>query len=288
MRQAITLILINYDHLTSTPYRTQQPMSLTKNQISELSNAFIQAQKSVTPITNPIDQYPNMTIAEAYSIQQTTYQTRIKNGDTVVGGKIGLSSKIMQEVFNTDQPIYGSLFSSMVALEGEPISIGSMIRPLIEGETAFVLDTDLKGPGATVGKAMASIAGIIPAFEIADSRSKEKPKAAQDLIADSSLASKVILGGQITPIDEIDLRHIGVVLEQDGEVIATGATAAVLGNPIHSLVNLVNKLAEYDIGLSAGDFVIPGTPHPAVPAVAGSCYRATFDHFGYVKVRFTD
>ena len=111
MRQAITLILINYDHLTSTPYRTQQPMSLTKNQISELSNAFIQAQKSVTPITNPIDQYPNMTIAEAYSIQQTTYQTRIKNGDTVVGGKIGLSSKIMQEVFNTDQPIYGSLFS---------------------------------------------------------------------------------------------------------------------------------------------------------------------------------
>ena len=77
-------------------------------------------------------------------------------------------------------------------------------------------------------------------------------------------------------------------LEQDGEVIATGATAAVLGTPIHSLVNLVNKLAEFDIGLSAGDFVIPGTPHPAVPPVAGSCYRATFDRCGYVKVHFTD
>ncbi len=263
-------------------------MSLTENQISELSQALIQAQESVTPITNPIDQYPDMTVAEAYAVQRATYGTRIKNGDTVVGGKVGLSAKIMQEVFNTDAPIYGRLFASMVALEGEPISIGSMSRPMIEGETAFVLDADLKGPGVTVGKAMASVAGIIPAFEIADSRSKEKPKVAQDLIADSSLASKVILGGQITPIDEIDLRHIGVVLEQDGEVIATGATAAVLGNPIHSLVNLVNKLAEYDIGLSAGDFVIPGTPHPAVPPVVGSCYRATFDRFGYVKVHFTD
>ena len=263
-------------------------MPLTEKQISKLSEALIQAQETVTPITNPIDQYPEMTVAEAYAVQQTTYQTRINNGDTVVGGKVGLSAKIMQEVFNADAPIYGRLFASMVALEGEPISIGSMSRPMIEGETAFVLDSDLKGPGATVGKAMASIAGIIPAFEIADSRSKEKPKVAQDLIADSSLASKVILGGQLTPIDEIDLRHIGVVLEQDGEVIATGATAAVLGNPIHSLVNLVNKLAEYDIGLSAGDFVIPGTPHPAEPPVAGSCYRATFDRFGYVSVRFTD
>ena len=263
-------------------------MSLSQKQISELSQAFIKAQESVTPIPNPVDQYPDMTVAEAYAVQRETFQTRIKNGDTVVGGKVGLSAKVMQEMFNTNEPVYGTLFASMVVLEGEPISIGSMCRPMLEGETAFVLDNDLKGPGATVGKVVASIAGVIPAFEIADTRSKEKPKKAQDLIADSSGASRVILGGQFTPIDEIDMRHIGVVLEKDGEVIATGATAAVLGNPVHSLVNLVNHLAEYDIGLSAGEFVIPGTPHPAVPPEAGSCYRATFDRFGYVSVRFTD
>ena len=227
-------------------------MPLTESQITELSQALMNAQETATPITNVVDQYPDITIAEAYAVHKTTFDTRISNGDTVIGRKIGLSSKATQEMFNADSPVYGNLFASMSVLEGEPISISSLCKPMLEGETAFVLKKDLKGPGATPASVMASIAGVMPAFEIADTRGVEKPKAAQDLIADSCGACKVILGGQFTPIDGIDFRQIGVVVEKDGEVIATAATAAVLGNPIHSVVNLVNKLAEFDIGLSAG------------------------------------
>ena len=262
-------------------------MPLTESQITELSQALMNAQETATPITNVVDQYPDITIAESYAVHKKTFDTRINNGDTVIGRKIGLSAKAMQEMFNTDSPVYGNLFASMLVLEGEPISLSGLCKPMLEGETAFVLKNDLKGPGATPAKVVASIAGVMPAFEIADTRGKEKPKAAQDLIADSCGAAKVMLGGQFTSIDGIDLRHIGVVLEKDGEVIATGATAAVLGNPIHSVVNLVNKLAEFDIGLSAGEFVIPGTPHTAVPPEAGSCYRASFDRVGYISARFT-
>ena len=263
-------------------------MPLTESQITELSQALMNAQETATPITNVVDQYPDITIAEAYAVHKTTFDTRISNGDTVIGRKIGLSSKATQEMFNADSPVYGNLFASMSVLEGEPISISSLCKPMLEGETAFVLKKDLKGPGATPASVMASIAGVMPAFEIADTRGVEKPKAAQDLIADSCGACKVILGGQFTPIDGIDFRQIGVVVEKDGEVIATAATAAVLGNPIHSVVNLVNKLAEFDIGLSAGEFVIPGTPHTVVSPEAGSCYRATFDRVGYISARFVD
>ncbi|MEE8318249.1 MAG: hypothetical protein V3R36_01280, partial [Dehalococcoidales bacterium] len=112
------------------------------------------------------------------------------------------------------------------------------------------------------------------------------PKKAQDIIADSSGAAMVMLGGQFTPIDGIDLRQVGLILEKDGEVVSTAAAVNVLGNPVQPIVDLVNKLAEYDIGLSAGEFIISGTPHPAVPPEAGSCYRVTFDRFGYVAVRF--
>ena len=263
-------------------------MPLTESQITELSQALMNAQETATPITNVVDQYPDITIAEAYAVHKTTFDTRISNGDTVIGRKIGLSSKATQEMFNADSPVYGNLFASMLVLEGEPISISSLCKPMLEGETAFVLKKDLKGPGATPASVMASIAGVMPAFEIADTRGVEKPKAAQDLIADSCGACKVILGGQFTPIDGIDFRQIGVVVEKDGEVIATAATAAVLGNPIHSVVNLVNKLAEFDIGLSAGEFVIPGTPHTVVSPEARSCYRATFDRVGYISARFVD
>ena len=262
-------------------------MPLTKRQIAELAQGLLTAQDTATPTTNVVDRYPDITVNEAYAVHREIFQSRIKSGDTVIGRKVGLSAKAMQEMFHTDAPVFGSLFASMLVLEGEPISLGGFCRPMLEGETAFVLKNDLRGPGATPAKVAASIAGIMPAFEIADTRGKEKPKKVHDLIADSSGAAKVILGGQFTPIDGMDLRHIGLVLEKDGEVIATGATAAVLGNPIHSVVKLVNKLAEFDMGLSAGEFVIPGTPHTAVPPEAGSCYRATFDRLGYVSARFT-
>jgi 2-keto-4-pentenoate hydratase len=262
-------------------------MALTEKQISELSQSLLKAQKTVKPITNIVDQYPDITVAEAYEVQLRSYQTQIKNGDPVVGRKVGLSAKKMQEMFNVDEPVFGHLFASMMVPEGEPVSKSRLCKGVLEGEMAFVLKNDLKGP-VTLAKVMASIAGVIPAFEIADTRCVEKPKKAQDIIADGSGGSMVMLGGQFTKIDGIDLRQVGMILEKDGEVISTASAVNVLGNPVQPIVDLVNKLAGYDIGLSAGEFIISGTPHPAVPPETGSCYRATFDRFGYVSVRFTD
>lgn len=253
----------------------------------ELSQALIKAQSTATPITNVADQYSGMTIDEAYDIQMLTLQTRIKSGDPVVGRKVGLCAKANQQKFGVDEPVYGHLFASMVVPELDPISLSRLCRPVIEGEMAFVLKNDLKGP-VTLASVMASIAGVIPAMEIADSRYKDKPKKAQDIISEDSGAAMVMLGGQFTSIDGIDLRQLGLILEQDGEVIASGAAVNVLGNPVQPIVDLVNKLAGYDIGLSAGEFIISGTPHAAVPPAAGSCYRATWDRVGYISVRFTE
>jgi len=109
---------------------------------------------------------------------------------------------------------------------------------------------------------------------------------APDLISENSGAAMVVLGGQLTPVANIDLRLVGMVLEKDGEIIATGAGAAVLGNPAQSVASLANKLAEYGMSMSAGEIIISGSVTAAVPAEAGSCYRATFDRLGFVTVRF--
>jgi len=262
-------------------------MALTKEQIAGLSDALLEATRKSTPITNIVDQYPDITIEEAYEVQLQSYRTRIKNGDQVVGRKVGLSAKKMQEMFNVNEPVFGHIFASMMVPEGVPIPKSRLCKGVLEGEMAFVLKNDLKGP-VTMAKVMASIAGVIPAFEIADTRCKEKPKKAQDIIADGSGGAMVMLGGQFTPIDGIDLRQVGVILEKNGEVIATAAGVNVLGNPVQPIVELVNKMAQYDIGLSTGEFIISGTPHPAASPQAGECYRVTFDHFGYVSIQFTD
>ena len=261
-------------------------MPLSEKQLDELSQEVIKAEKTVTAITNFTDRFPEITIPEAYAIQVRSLQTRVKNGEVIVGRKIGLCAKVNQEMFGINEPIYGHLFDSMVIPEGEPIPISRLLRPVIEGEICFVLKDDLKGPGVTPARVLAAAAGVIPAMEIADSRFKERRMKAQDSVSENSGAAMVVLGGQLTPVANIDLRLVGMVLEKNGEIIATGAGAAVLGNPAQSVAQLANKLAEYGMSLSAGEFIISGSLTAAVPAEAGTCFRATFDRLSSVTVRF--
>ena len=261
-------------------------MALEEKQLDSLSREVIEAERACKSITNFTDRFPEISIPEAYAIQLKLVQTRVKNGEVIVGRKIGLCAKANQEIFGIDEPIYGHIFDSMVTPEGDPISMSRLLRPVIEGEICFVLKDDLKGPGVTTAKVLAATAGVMPAIEIADSRFKERRRKAPDPISENSGAAMVVLGGQLTPVANIDLRLVGMVLEKDGEVIATGAGAAVLGNPAQSVASLANKLAGYGMSLCSGEFIISGSLTAAVPAEAGACFRATFDRLGSVSVRF--
>jgi 2-keto-4-pentenoate hydratase len=265
-------------------------MPLTEEQINELSRDVTKALKTHTPVAYTSERFPGTTFSEAYAVQLRSLKTRLENSEVVVGRKIGLSSRANQEMFGIDQPAYGHLFEPAIIPEGEPISMGRLFHPVVEPEICFVLGDDLKGPGVDVAKVLAATAGVMPAIEIADSRYKEgwDRLKAQDLIADNCGSAMVVLGGRLIPVAGIDLRLVGMVLEVNGEVVATGAGASVLGNPAQPVAMLANALAEYGIGLRAGEIVISGSVTAAVPAEAGSSYRATFDRLGAVAVRFTD
>jgi len=107
-------------------------MPLTEKQLDELSQEVMKAEKTCTSITNFTDRFPEITIPEAYAIQVRSLQTRVKNGDVVVGRKIGLCAKANQQMFGVDEPIYGHLFDSMMVPEGEPIPMSRLLRPVIE------------------------------------------------------------------------------------------------------------------------------------------------------------
>jgi 2-keto-4-pentenoate hydratase len=168
--------------------------------------------------------------------------------------------------------------------ETRPMS--RLILPRIEPEIAFLLKSDLKGPGINAAQVLDATEGVLPAFEVIDSRFKDWKITVKDSIADNASAATMILGGKLTSIKDLDLRLIGLVLEKNGEVVSTGAGAAVLGNPAESVAWLANKLAEFDISLKKGEFVMSGSLVKAVPVEAGASFRATFDRLGSVSVRF--
>ena len=144
-----------------------------------------------------------------------------------------------------------------------------------EAELAFILKDTLKGPGITIADVFRATEGIMPAFEIVDSRVRDWKIKLEDTIADNASSARLVLGSRMVPIKELDLRLIGMVLEKNGEVVNSGAGAAVLGHPAAAVAWLANKLATFDIALEANEIILSGAITAALDANAG-CFHCIF------------
>jgi 2-keto-4-pentenoate hydratase len=200
--------------------------------------------------------------------------------------KVGLTSRAMQNLLGVNEPDYGHLTDSMLLLEGEICSLDELNQPKVEGELAFCLKKPLKGPGATIADVYNATGWVVPAIEIVDSRIKDWKIKLVDTIADNGSSAKLVLGGRMTKIEDIDMQLIGMTLEKNGEILSTGTGAAVWGNPAAAVVWLVNKLAEFDIGLEEGNIILSGAVTAAETAISGDSFTIRFQGMGSVTVKF--
>lgn len=259
---------------------------MEKTIIEQLAQELYTAETTRTPIIAVTDRYPEISNEDAYAVQLAGQGLREKAGHVIVGRKIGLTSKAMQAALGVFEPDYGYITDKMMELEGDILSMEGLISPKVEAEVAFVLKEDLMGPGVTIAQVLRATEGIMPALEIIDTRLKDWKIKIQDTIADGASIGRVILSSKLTPVSALDMRYMGMVLEKNGEVVSTAAGAAVLGHPANAVVWLVNKLAQYGIGLKAGEIVMSGALTAACPVTGGDSMKATFDHIGSIGVRF--
>ncbi|WP_425059268.1 2-hydroxypent-2,4-dienoate hydratase [Sporomusa carbonis] len=253
--------------------------------IKQLAAELYEAEKTGEAIATITDKY-QLTNDEAYEIQIEGMKLRLADGHRIVGKKIGLTSKAMQNALGVFEPDYGYIADYMMSYEGEPILLSELVAPKVEPEIAFVLKEDLQGPGVTVADVLRATAGIMPAIEIIDSRVKDWKIKIQDTIADGASIGRVVLSGKLTPVDDIDMRFMGLVLEKNGEIVATAAGAAVLGHPANAVAWLANKLAKYNISLKKGEVIMSGSFTAACPVTDGDNVTCYFDHIGSVSARF--
>lgn len=253
----------------------------------KIAKALLEAEKSSVPIEPLTKRYPYLTAEDAYQIQLAQVAAKIKKGAKVVGKKIGLTSAVMQEMFQVNEPDYGHLLDNMMHVDGEVLSLDSFIEPKLESEIAFVLKQDLQGPGITAADVASATAYVVPAFELIDSRIVDWNIKFADTVADNGSSARAILGGQPTPLAEVDLAHIGMNVWKNGRQIDTAAGAAVMGNPLHAVVWLANALGRFGISLYAGEIILSGALVKAVPVQAGDTFVASFAHIGSVSVSFT-
>jgi 2-keto-4-pentenoate hydratase len=239
-------------------------------------------RQAIAPFT---DADPDLGMADGYAVQQQLTSLLLADGDRIVGYKVGLTSKPMQQMIGVDQPDYGPVLASTVYADGDSISLGSFIQPKIEAEIAFVLGSPLAGPDVSVLDARRAIGGMTAAVEIVDSRFADWRIKLADTVADLASNGAVAVSSRLVPLDGLDPRLIGMVLTRRGELIDTGAGAAALGDPVKVVAWLANTLGEMGVKLEAGHLIMTGALHAAVPMQAGDVFRADFDHLGPLTVR---
>lgn len=261
-------------------------MSLAKTVLHELAEKLNAAEVSRVPIEPLSKLHPDLTEEEAYAIQWINVARCMREGHRVVGYKAGLTSREAQRQFNVFKPDFGHLFDFMTVLEDTAIDLSELIQPKIEGEVAFVLGKDLKGPGLTLVDVVSAIDYATTAIEIVDSRIRDWKISAVDTIADNGSSSRVVLAGTKHKLDGLNLPHLGMALSKNGEVMVTGAGAAVMGNPLSAVVFLANELAKQDCIMNAGQVILSGSLSSMLSIRPGDSFTCEIAELGKASIRF--
>ena len=261
-------------------------MALSPETIAQLAehleNCQLQA-KDTPKITND---HPDMDWDDAYAIQDVILQRKLARGARVVGLKAGLTSHAKMKQMGVTDPVFGFLVDEYVVSEGATVNVSELIHPKVEPEIAFVLKHALKGPGCHIGAVLAATEFVMPGIEVIDSRYRDFKFDLKSVVADNTSAARFVVGGQAIRPEQVDLRTVGVVLEKNGEPVALGAGAAVLGHPAAAIAMLANHLGRRGQEIPAGSLILSGGVTEAVAVYAGDNVTLRVQGMGSVGLRF--
>lgn len=243
----------------------------------------LRGRQTVAPLTA---RDPALTIDDAYAISLELLSLRRGDGERVVGKKIGVTSKAVQDMLGVFQPDFGFL-TDWMRIEGDiPVDAKGLIAPRAEAEIAFILKDSLNGPGVTAADVVAATESIAPCFEIVDSRIADWNISIVDTVADNASSGLFILGEARADPRDFDLPALHITVTKNGEALSEGYGHAVQGDPALSVAWLANTLGAYGVTLDAGDIILSGSLVPLAPAVKGDVFEMTLHGIGGCVARF--
>ena len=257
-----------------------------------LARELDDSERSRVQLEHFSKRHPGMTLDDSYAIQRAWMDLKRARGRSVIGHKIGLTSRAMQIASQITEPDHGTLLDDMLLRDGSEIETARFIVPRIEVAFAFILARPLKGPGTTVFDVLNATDHVVPALELIDARieqfdrTSKAPRKVLDTIADNAANAAIVLGGRPVRVEAVDLRWAGALLFKNGVIEETGLGAAVLNHPAHGVAWLANKLAPHGQGLEAGEIVLAGSFTRPVACAAGDTLHADYRALGSISVRF--
>lgn len=265
---------------------------MTPDQITAAAEMLLQAERTGKQCGLLSLRHPEMTLDDAYAVQAALVARKRGEGRKVIGWKIGLTSRAMQQALNITTPDSGVLLDDMLFPDGATVPKGRFIQPRIEAEIAFVMKAPLQGRQITREDVLAATDHVAPSLEILDTRilrtdpTTGRARIITDTVSDNAANAGIVLGLQRHPVDAFDLRWVGAIVQRDGVVEETGLGAGVLNDPVTGILWLVHRLADHGMGIAPGEVLLSGSFIRPIEAPPGSRFHGDFGPFGQVSLNF--
>ena len=264
---------------------------LTPDQIAAAADDLLKAEATRRQIGLLSQRHPQMGLDDAYAIQTAQMAQKLGQGRQIIGWKIGLTSKVMQDALGITTPDSGVLYDDMAFASGGHVPSGRFIQPRIEAEIAFVLKDVLSGT-VTREQVLAATDFVTPALEILDTRIVRRDAATGaartivDTVSDNAANAGIVMGSQRHAPEAFDLRWVGAIVAKDDEVVATGLGAAVLNDPVMGIVWLAARMGHYGQAMQPGQVILSGSFIAPIECPSGTRIAADYGTFGRVEIGF--
>jgi 2-oxopent-4-enoate/cis-2-oxohex-4-enoate hydratase len=257
--------------------------------LQELGDELYDALRGGTVLPPLTSRQPDLTIEDAYRISRHMLERRVAGGERVIGKKIGVTSRPVQQMLNVHQPDFGFLTDAMHVANGATVSLrgAGLIQPRAEGEIAFLLAHDLAGGNVTAEDVLDATEAVMPCFEIVDSRIRDWQIKIQDTVADNASCGVFVLGDARVGPRDIDLAAAELTMSHNGKTVATGLGSAVQGHPAAAVAWLANTLGRFGIPFRKGEIILSGSLVPLVPAAAGDRFDLSIAGIGTASIAFS-
>lgn len=265
---------------------------LSESIIENLAERLDVAERERTQISQFSLEHPEMTLEDGYAVSRAWVARKLAGGRSVIGHKIGLTSRAMQRSSNVTEPDFGTLLDDMLFVDGSDLPFTRFIEPRVEVELAFILKSPLEGPNCTLYDVLNATDYVTPAIEIIDARIERLDRTTGatrkvfDTISDNAANAGLVLGGRPVKPDAVDLRWVSALLYRNGVIEESGVAAAVLNHPANGPAWLANKLAPHSERLFPGQIILGGSFTAPVFARPGDSFHVDYGPLGAISVRF--
>ncbi|MER8073424.1 2-oxo-hept-4-ene-1,7-dioate hydratase [Streptomyces sp. NPDC094034] len=259
---------------------------LTKDIITSLAEELAEAERTRGVIPRITTRFPEATVEDSYAIQGVWKENNLAAGRRLVGRKIGLTSRAMQAATGITEPDYGVMFEDTIWENGAHIPHDRFSNVRIEVELAFILKEPLAGPHCTLFDVMRATEYVTPALEVLNSHIELEGRTIVDTISDNAAYGGLVLGGNPTSPDAVDLRWVSALLYRNETIEETGVAAAVLNHPAAGVAWLANKVHRHGERLEAGEIILAGSFTRPMWVGKGDTVLADYGPMGTISCRF--